>query len=221
MSQYQVTGDELKSMILTFENFGKSRDWMQQASQIRSKTTIILKQKYEESQNISIQYTYLPLVEEFIQEWGVDFVPSDIERNLEIARQFLVKSPPNPVIVHSLQKHLHDVITDELLIALYHENEEVHVAINRENGECINPECINGECNFIDTNLLSGNKDGECNADKLDQKNEQSKPLFSDDVPFEWPTQNDEPEPLFSDDEKITDDEPCIFIVLNRENKAN
>ena len=221
MPPYQIflTGDGLKSMTLEFEDSFKSRVWEQQVTKIRSKTTIILKQKYEESQNISIQYTFLPLVEEFIQEWGVNFVPSDIELNLEIARQFLVKSPPNPIIVHSLRKHLHDVITDELLIALYHENEEVHVAINRENGECINPECINGECNFIDTNLLSGNKNGECNADELDQENEQPKPLFSDDVPFEWPTQNDEPEPLFSDDEKITDDELCI--VLNRENKAN
>ena len=219
MPPYQITGDGLKSMTLEFEDFGKSRVWERQVTKIRSKTTIIQKQKYEESQNISIQYIYIPLVEEFIQEWGVDFVPSDIEFNLESARQFLVKSPPNPIIVHSLRKHLHDVITDELLIALYHENEEVHIAINRENGECINPDCKNGECNFIDTNLLSGNKNGECNTNELDQENEQAEPLFSNNVPFEWPTQNDEPEPLFSDDEKITDEELCI--VLNHENKAN
>ena len=132
MPPYQifVTGDGLKSMNLEFEDSFKSQVWQQQVTKIRSMTTIIMKQKYEESQNISIQYTFLPLVEEFIREWGVDFVTSDIELNLEIARQFLVKSPPNPIIVHSLRKHLHDVITDKLLIALYYENEEVHVAIN-------------------------------------------------------------------------------------------
>ena len=221
MPPYQVfiTGEGLKSMSLEFEDSFKSQVWQRQVAKIRNITTIIMKQKYEESHNISIQYTFLPLVEEFIREWGVDFVTSDIELNLEIARQALVKSPPNPIIVHSLRKHLHDVITDELLITLYHENEEVHVAINQENGECINPECINEECNFIDTNLLSGNKNGERNTDELGQENEQPKPLFSDDVPFEWPTQNDEPEPLFSDDEKITDHELCI--TLNRENQAN
>ena len=90
-------------MDLEFEDSFKSRVWQQQVTKIRSNTTIILKQKYEESQNISLQYTFLQLVKEFIQEWGVDFVPSNIELNLEIARQFLVKSPPNSVIVHSSQ----------------------------------------------------------------------------------------------------------------------
>ena len=133
MSQYQVTGDRLKSMILTFENFGKSRDWMRQVRKIRSKTTTIQQQKYEESATISLQYTYIPLVEAFKQEWGIDFVPSDIKFNLESARKCLEKSPPNPNIVNTIREHLHEVITDELLIALYHENEEFHIAINRKN----------------------------------------------------------------------------------------
>ena len=84
MPPYQIflTGDGLKSMTLEFEDSFKSRVWERQVTKIRSKTTIIQKQKYEESQKISIQYTYLPLVKEFIQEWGVNFVPSDIEFNL-------------------------------------------------------------------------------------------------------------------------------------------
>ena len=205
MPQYQidVTGEGIKSMFLTFDDFGKYQDWSLQVTKIRSTAGTILQQKYEESINISLYHSYLPLVENMVQEFGIDFVPSDIKDNLETARQLLVQLPPNPIIVHSLRKHLHDVITDELLIALYHENEEVHVAINRENGECINPEC----------------KNGECNANELDQGNEQPEPLFSDDVPFEWPTQKDEPEPLFSDDEKITDEE--LRIALDHENEEN
>ena len=61
MPPYQIfiTGNGLKSLTLEFEDSGKSRVWKQQVTKIRSKTTIILKQKYKESQNISIQYTYL------------------------------------------------------------------------------------------------------------------------------------------------------------------
>ena len=161
MPQYQtdVTGEGIKSMFLTFDDFGKYQDWSLQVTKIRSTAATILQQKYEESINISLYHAYMPLVENMVQEFGIDFVPSDIKDNLETARQLLVQLPPNPIIVHSLREHLHDVITDELLFALYHKNEEVHDAINQENGDC--------------------------NANEPE-------PLFSDDVPFEWPTQKDE-----------------------------
>ena len=120
MPPYQVTGDGLKSMILTFENFSKSRDWMRQASKIRSNTTTIQEQEYEESVAINLYYTYVPLVKTFVQEWGSDFVPSDIKFNLEEARKFWDQSPPNPHFVNTIMEHL----TDELHNALGRQNEE-------------------------------------------------------------------------------------------------
>ena len=84
MPQYRthVTGEGIESMDLTFNNFGKCQDWVLQVSKIRSNTTTIQEQEYEESVAISLYYTYVPLVEKFVQEWGSDFVPSDIVFNL-------------------------------------------------------------------------------------------------------------------------------------------
>ena len=58
---------------------------------------------------------WIPLANQFVQDWGNDFVPSNITANMVEARQFLDwQSPPNPAILRILRelraKDLHDAL---------------------------------------------------------------------------------------------------------------
>ena len=108
-------------MDLEFTNVTEFQRWYQHVTDIRKEATTVLAIRFEEAKVIYLKYTFIPKVEQLVQEWGNDFVPSDITTNLEIARQFLGRSPPpNPALLRILQ----ETLTDELHVALRCENEE-------------------------------------------------------------------------------------------------
>ena len=108
-------------MDLTFAGMDKYSLWTTQVTDIRSKTTIILRQQFQESVVCNLHYNWIPQVEDFVLEWGNDFVPTDISTNLEEARRILDQSPPpNPALVRLLREHL---------------TNELHSALNRRNDE--------------------------------------------------------------------------------------
>ena len=116
-----ITGEGIRSMDLTFAGMDKYSRWTTQVTDIRSKTTIILRQQFQESVVCNLHYNWIPQVEDFVLEWGNDFVPTDISTNLEEARRILDQSPPpNPALVRLLREHL----TNELHNALRRQNEE-------------------------------------------------------------------------------------------------
>ena len=110
-----ITGQGLQSMDLIFTSRAEYQRWTQQVTKIREEATTVLAIRFKEAKIIYLTYTYIPNAEQLGQEWGNDFVPSDITSNLEYARQFLVQSDlPNPALLRILRETLTDELHDAL-----------------------------------------------------------------------------------------------------------
>ena len=99
-----VTGEGIKSTSLTFKDVPKYRRWSRNVTDVREETTFILTLSVQ-ARVIYLVSIWIPLTDRFVQDWGNDFVPSDITANMVEARQFLDRQPPpNPAILRILRE---------------------------------------------------------------------------------------------------------------------
>ena len=107
-------------MDLEFINITLYRKWNRHVTNIRNEAAFVLTLQLQ-AKIIYLQSTWIPLAELLVQDWGNNFVPSDITTNLEEARQFLDRSPPpNPALLRILQ----ETLTNELHATLCRDDKE-------------------------------------------------------------------------------------------------
>ena len=58
-----------------------------------------------QSRVLYLVFTWVPLTEQLVRDWGNDFVPSNIAANIVVAREFLDQQPaPHPRMLYLLQE---------------------------------------------------------------------------------------------------------------------
>ena len=55
--------------------------------------TITIPRLSVQSRVLYLVFTWIPLTEQLVQDWGNDFVPSNIAANIVVAREFLDQQP--------------------------------------------------------------------------------------------------------------------------------
>ena len=109
-----ITGEGIRSMSLTFEGVPDYQRWIQHVGDVRNKAAYIMTLLVQ-ARVIYLLFTWIPLADLLVQDWGNDFVPSDITDNIVEARQFLDQQPPpNPALLRILR----ELRTKELHAAL-------------------------------------------------------------------------------------------------------
>ena len=102
--EINATGEGMESMDLTFEYVPEYRRWSRSVTEVREEATFI-PTLLVQARVLYLVYTWIPLTEQFVQDWGNDFVPSNITVNIVVARQFLDRQPaPNPGILCILRE---------------------------------------------------------------------------------------------------------------------
>ena len=87
-----ATGEGMESMNLTFEDVPDYRQWSRSMIDVREKT-IVVPMLSVQSRVLYLVFTWIPLAEQLVRDWGNDFVPSDIAANIVVAREFLDQQP--------------------------------------------------------------------------------------------------------------------------------
>ena len=99
-----ATGEGMESMSLTFKDIPEYRRWSRSVIDVREKT-IFIPTLLAWARVLYLVSAWIPLTKQFVQDWGNDFVPSDITVNIVVARQFLDLQPaPNPSVLSILQE---------------------------------------------------------------------------------------------------------------------
>ena len=94
----------MESMELTFEDVLEYRRWSRSVTEVREETTFI-PTLLVQARVLYLVSTWIPLTEQFVRDWGNDFVQSDVMVNIVVARQFLDRQPPpNPGILRILRE---------------------------------------------------------------------------------------------------------------------
>ena len=102
--EINATEEGTKSMDLTFEDVPEYRQWSRSVTEVMEETTFI-PTLLVQARVLYLVSTWIPLTEQFVQDWGNNFVPSDITVNIVVARQFLDRQPaPNPGILRILRE---------------------------------------------------------------------------------------------------------------------
>ena len=71
---------------------------------VREKSIVVLMLSVQ-SRVLYLVFTWVPLTEQLVQDWGNDFVPSDIADNIVIVREFLDQQPaPHPCMLDLLRE---------------------------------------------------------------------------------------------------------------------
>ena len=99
-----ATGEGMRLMNLTFENVPHYRRWGRSMNNAREKSIVVPTLSIQ-SRVLYLVFTWVPLTEQLVRDWGNDFVPSDIADNIVIVREFLDQQPaPHPRMLDVLRE---------------------------------------------------------------------------------------------------------------------
>ena len=99
-----ATGVEMRLMNLSFEDVPHCQRWGRSMNDVREKS-IVVPTLSVQSRVLYLVFTWVSLTEQFVRDWGNDFVPSDIANNIVVVREFLNQQPaPHSCILDLLQE---------------------------------------------------------------------------------------------------------------------
>ena len=99
-----ATGEGMRLMNLSFEDVPHYQRWGRSMNDVREKS-IVVPTLSVQSRVLYLVFTWVPLTEQLVRDWGNDFVPSDIADNIVVVREFLDQQPaPHPRMLDLLQE---------------------------------------------------------------------------------------------------------------------